>query len=180
MFTSSIKYQVLPTRRFKIVYIKKSVNWPPTETFQLIIYARPFLSSPYVYQQQQQRRFSVVRSAPFVAVGIGQWPRWDIVLSSPMARALPAASLDHPGRGLKHRRRPLTRHRRQRFTAALRLSAIAQRAQRDTAAAAACAPDHYGHLQQEGERVGERAATATLRVSSAECQPYPDQSTSAL
>ena len=83
--------------------------------------------------------FPWLRSAPFVAVGIGQWPRWDIVLSSPMARALPA-SLDHPGRGLKQ------------WHLKTRLCALRLR----TWAAELCAPDHYGHLQQEGERVKAR------------------------
>ena len=101
------------------------------------------------------------------------------------------SSLDHPGRGLYR----LAAHMRRRARRpGIALSAALSRATKPAAAyrrglkrrrplrrarLIAYAPDHYGHLQQERESVHhERAATATLRVSSAECQPYPDQTTS--
>ena len=119
------------------------------------------------------RRFSVVRSAPFVAVGIGQWPRCDIVLSSPMPRRssppyMLLSSLDHPGRGLYR----LAAHMRRRARRpGIALSAALSRATKPAAAyrrglkrrrplrrarLIAYALDHYGHLQQERESVHTR------------------------
>ena len=113
-----------------------------------IVCKRPFLSSPYVYHEVVAA-FPWLGSAPFVAVGIGQWPRWDIVLSSPMARALPA-SLDHPGRGLKRHIGRLRAIRR--YVAAATCSAQCGGGRAEQLSCL-CAPDHYGHLQHEGERV---------------------------
>ena len=91
----------------------------------------------------------------------------------------PPHSLDHPGRGLKHRRRPLTRGT---ISAALcgaslpHCGSAVERARRYSLCSRSLRPSSTrGRASQS-----ERAATATLRVSCAECQPYPDQSTSTL
>ena len=105
------------------------------------------------------------------------------------------SSLDHPGRGLyrlaahmrRRARRPgialsaalsraILNRQRQRIGAAGWLEAAATVAPRT--AHSLCSRSLRPSSTGEGECAHERAATATLRVSSAECQPYPDQTTS--